>query len=77
MLSRSVRRHVTSGTFGMSKVKIFHGGYVRVVAPSDFSSPTYAAKTTPYERLPSITFVSPGRRHRIRGGAGTVMQGAN
>lgn len=68
VLSRSVRRLVTSGAFGMSKEEIFQRGYVRVVAPSDFSSPTYAAKTAPYERLPFITFVSLGRRRRIREG---------
>lgn len=74
-LERAAGALVTSGTFGMSKVEIFQGGYVRVVGPSDSSSPTYAMKAAPYEKLLSITFVPPGPETAGAGVAGTVMQG--
>lgn len=75
-LERAAGELVTSGIFGMSKVEIFRGGYVRVDSPSDPSNPTRMPKTTSYEKLLSITFVSPRSEASDAGVAGTVMQGA-
>lgn len=75
-LERAAGELVTSGVFGMSKVEIFRGGYVRVVSPSDSSGPPSMTRTTSYEKLLSITFVSPGSEAPDTGVAGTVMQDA-
>jgi hypothetical protein len=76
---------VTSGTFGMSTVEIYEGGYVRVASgeqperpgaakmrsqmAASLSSGGINAKT-PYEKLRSITFKSAGSDQTSPGGSG-------
>lgn len=52
---------VTSGVFGSSTIGVYQGGYVRVAGPSDSASPAKIEKTTPYEKLLSITFTTSGQ----------------
>ena len=76
---------VTSGTFGLSTVEIYEGGYVRVASGEQPERPSVAnvrsqmatnlsggginAKT-PYEKLRSITFTSSDSDQASQGGSG-------
>lgn len=55
--ARAAGALVTSGTFGVSTIEIYEGGYVRVAEGTDgHSTPAEITKKTPYEKLRSITF---------------------
>lgn len=76
---------VTSGTFGLSTVEIYEGGYVRVASGEQAERPSVANvrsqmaanlrgggihKNTPYEKLRSITFTPSDSDQASQGGSG-------
>ncbi len=76
---------VTSGTFGLSTVEIYEGGYVRVASGERPERPSVANarsqmaanlrsggihKKTPYEKLRSITFTASDSDQASQGGSG-------
>jgi hypothetical protein len=76
---------VTSGTFGLSSIEIYEGGYVRVASGEQLERPSAADvraqmaanlrgggihKTTPYEKLRSITFTPSDSDQASQGGSG-------
>lgn len=76
---------VTSGTFGLSTVEIYEGGYVRVASGDQPERPSVANvksqmaanlcgggihKKTPYEKLRSITFTPSDSDQASQGGSG-------
>lgn len=51
---------VTSGVFGTSTIEIYEGGFVRIAAGGESRERTAEiTKSTPYEKLRSISFASP------------------
>lgn len=51
---------MTSGVFGISTIEIYEGGYVRVAEGREGNSrATDITRSTPFERLRSISFASP------------------
>ncbi|MFC4138533.1 MULTISPECIES: hypothetical protein [unclassified Microbacterium] len=54
--ARAAGALVTSGTFGVSTIEIYEGGYVRIAeGTGDHTRPAEITKRTPYEKLRSIT----------------------
>jgi hypothetical protein len=66
---------VTSGVFGSSTIGIYEGGYVRVAGPSDSSYPAKVERTTPFEKLISITFTTP-KHEKSSAGSPAGLEGA-
>ncbi|MFJ4172759.1 DUF2510 domain-containing protein [Microbacterium sp. NPDC089696] len=68
---------VTSGVFGISTIEIYEGGYVRVAAGREgYSRPSEITKSTPYEKLRSISFASPDSERNAAEVAASPIEGA-
>lgn len=79
-------RLLTSGVFGTSTIEIYEGGFVRVAVVEGGRTPASGVaeitRSTPYERLRSITFASPesatsdaGATSQIEGAVMQAMSG--
>lgn len=77
---------VTNGTFGMSAIEVYIGGYVRVAEADPQSvQPAKITKSTPYEKLHSIKFTAATEKQEsstfdsssLMKGASTLIQGGS
>lgn len=74
--ARAAGTLVTSGVFGTSTIEIYEGGYVRVAAGREGrAGAAEITKTTPFEKLRSISFASPDAAN-LAAAPGSPIEGA-
>jgi len=68
---------VTSGIFGTSTIEIYEGGYVRIAVGGETRErAAEITKSTPYEKLRSISFASPEAETAADAAPGSPIEGA-